>query len=391
MMEMQNPFTWGQGGQKLSPAQVAQQRQIAAALAARNSAPKDVGEGLSRVGDALLYRANMDRASKAEDEGRAVREALMAKLTAGDPSQADLIGAMGNDWVQADPGSSAVVQTLLGQEMKRNDPGYQMDLEKSRLELDALRNPSSKPGYRSMTAEEKSLYGVPADAPAQIGPDGKVDIISGGGVNVDVNNMGNIPAGYKVDYDEAGNPVSMSPIPGSPDDVKAKDAAAAAEAGQGTKATYGNIVVEDIGRAVDRIKADPTMTTGMFGSLLANWAGSEAHSVSKLLDTVKANAGFDRLQAMREASPTGGALGAVTERELSLLQSAIGNLEQSQNADDLVFNLKRVQQIYDEIVNGPGGAPKPNIDLTGGKPPEGWSGDPELWQFMTPEERALWQ
>ena len=38
---------------------------------------------------------------------------------------------------------------------------------------------------------------------------------------------------------------------------------------------------------------------------------------------------------MRDASPTGGALGQVSERELGYLQSVLGSLEQSQTADEL--------------------------------------------------------
>ena len=55
---------------------------------------------------------------------------------------------------------------------------------------------------------------------------------------------------------------------------------------------------------------------------------------------------------MREASPTGGALGQVSERELSELQATIGNLEQSQGAEQLTFNIQRVRDKYAEIVHG---------------------------------------
>lgn len=44
-----------------------------------------------------------------------------------------------------------------------------------------------KPGYRPATPAEKAAYGIGADTPAQISPDGKVDVISGtkGGAAVD--------------------------------------------------------------------------------------------------------------------------------------------------------------------------------------------------------------
>lgn len=393
---MVSPFIWGQGGEKLSPQQVAQQRQIAAALAARNSAPKDVGEGLARVGDALLYRANMDRATQAENEGRAQVEAALAKLSSGDPTEQDLIQAMGDSWVQNDPGASAVVQSLYGREMQQNDPMYQMGLEKSKLELDALRNPKPEPGFTMLAPDEVQGLGLPPGA-YQRGPDGKISDIGGSGQTINVggnNDIGTIPPGKMVTRDENGNVTGMVDIPGGPSEAERLAAEAKAAAKDQTTDQYGNVVIDDIGRAVDKIKTDPTLTTGLFGSILSNWAGSEAHDVSKLLDTVKVNAAFDRLQQMRDGSPTGAALGSVTERELSLLQSAIGNLEQSQSSEQLVLNLKRVQEIYETIVNGPQ-ARKPEAPsvspeaMTGEKPPEGWSGDPELWQYMSPEDRAL--
>ena len=64
-----------------------------------------------------------------------------------------------------------------------------------------------------------------------------------------------------------------------------------------------------------------------------------------LFTTIKANIGFDKLQAMREASPTGGALGQVSNQELSSLQAVFGNLDQSQSEEDLKYNLKMLQRL----------------------------------------------
>jgi hypothetical protein len=60
-----------------------------------------------------------------------------------------------------------------------------------------------------------------------------------------------------------------------------------------------------------------------------------------MLDTIGANMGFEQLQAMRAASPTGGALGNVTERELELLQAVQGSLQQSQSREQFQSNLLR--------------------------------------------------
>jgi hypothetical protein len=119
----------------------------------------------------------------------------------------------------------------------------------------------------------------------------------------------------------------------------------------------GTIVTQDIDRAISKIDAGILPTTGGAGNLLASVPGTQAHDVSKLLETVKSNSGFQELAKMRAASPTGAALGSVTERELALLQSTIGNLEQSQSGDQLKDNLRRVKNTYMDIIHGEGKGP----------------------------------
>src|SRR3546814_19130626 len=89
-----------------------------------------------------------------------------------------------------------------------------------------------------------------------------------------------------------------------------------------------------------------TLPVAGFGSWASALPGTPQHDAARLVDTVKANVGFDKLQAMREASPPGGALGQVSETENRLLQSVLGNLEQSQSPEQFRRNLGRVR---DEI------------------------------------------
>ena len=118
--------------------------------------------------------------------------------------------------------------------------------------------------------------------------------------------------------------------------------------------TTGALVVNDaIARTLPMLDG---WTTGI-GSYLKYLPETDAAAVSAQLETVKANIGFDKLQAMREASPTGGALGQVSNQELTALQSVFGNLEQSQRADDLRYNLQLLQHVYNNIIHGPGNHP----------------------------------
>lgn len=90
---------------------------------------------------------------------------------------------------------------------------------------------------------------------------------------------------------------------------------------------------------------------GAVGAVMRNVPGTRAHDLQQNIATIVANIGFDKLTAMRAASPTGGALGAVTERELALLQATIASLEQSQSEDQFRENLARVELAYSRAVN----------------------------------------
>jgi hypothetical protein len=105
------------------------------------------------------------------------------------------------------------------------------------------------------------------------------------------------------------------------------------------------VVAEDIDRALSL--AD-SWTTGFTGSAMSFVPGSDAYNLKAMLDGIKANIGFDKLQEMRANSPTGGALGQVSERENTLLQSVMGSLDQSQSKDQFRRNLERLKRVLRE-------------------------------------------
>lgn len=121
-----------------------------------------------------------------------------------------------------------------------------------------------------------------------------------------------------------------------------------------------DVVTQDIDRAINTIEANPNTATGLMGSVYGKVSpGSPAGTLAGLLTTIKANTSFDKLQQMRQASPTGGSLGQVSDKENNLLQAAIGDLEQSRNPEELKYNLDRVRRTYQEIIHGPGKGGEP--------------------------------
>ena len=92
-------------------------------------------------------------------------------------------------------------------------------------------------------------------------------------------------------------------------------------------------------------------STGWGAALFDKLPGSDARQLSNAVKTIKANIGFDKLQQMREASPTGGALGQVSERELEFLQSVLANLDTLTTPEALAKNLEAVDRHYKMFLN----------------------------------------
>lgn len=82
---------------------------------------------------------------------------------------------------------------------------------------------------------------------------------------------------------------------------------------------------------------------GLGGAVMSLLPGTEATNLENTIRTVKSVLGFQELQAMRDASPTGGALGQVSEREIDFLQSAVASMDVGQDVGQLIENLKAVK------------------------------------------------
>jgi hypothetical protein len=94
-----------------------------------------------------------------------------------------------------------------------------------------------------------------------------------------------------------------------------------------------------------------------FGSDVANLIpGTPRRDIQGIIDTIGSNTAFDRLQKMRNDSPTGGALGAISERELALLQGSIASMDPGQSDAQFQANMKRIQDAYARVLKKlPGG------------------------------------
>jgi len=108
------------------------------------------------------------------------------------------------------------------------------------------------------------------------------------------------------------------------------------------------------GQDINVILADkgtlkPSNWSTGYGVALSSLPNTDARKVQNYLNTIKANIGFDKLQAMRDNSPTGGALGQVSDFENKLLQAVNGALDPAQ-ADQFVENMKEIRRLYPMVL-----------------------------------------
>ncbi len=362
-MATTQPFQWGIGGQQItSPEQAARKRAVAEALIAQSGTPgRNWAEGLADVAAALSGTVLEGRVSEAEQAGRERAGGLFADLAVNADPNSIIAALTSPDAAWASPAQTSIASALLNSGLERQDPMYQLQLQTAQAELDALRNQGTSPfnpdaptdyqNYQLGLADPayaEFLASQPSGQTINVGPQGQQFANAPFGQDYRRNPDGT------VWVDPATGLPEIVQIPNGPQAIEAAAAVSAGDKGQTQVDRYGNVVTEDISRALDLIEKDPAVTTGVIGQMLSQIGGSPANRVANLIETVESNVGFDRLQAMRESSPTGGALGSVTERELSLLTSAIGSLKQSNNADDLAYNLRRVNKIYMDIIHGPG-------------------------------------
>lgn len=390
------PFVWGGSGRRLTPEQIAQQRALAQQQMQTGMDFSPVGhwsQGLSRVAQGLLGGLEMRELAEQEAQNAEENRRVIGTLLGGEPSaeptsRDNLISSVSE--ILAEQGIESALPAAAQGSAAPAAQGINPAI------IEALTSPSTDPMTRQIAlqmwqqqnatqepldiinAGDGALYDPNTgqwitaprygeqDLPSSVreyeyarsqGYPGsyqqfQTDLRRAGAITVDARQMGTIPPGYRANYDAQGRVVSLEPIPGSPAATELQQASTSREAKEEQAQTWNRIVNQEIGRALEIIDNSGLPTTGAIGNLLSGVGGTGARDLRGLLDTIRANAGFDRLQQMRDASPTGGALGAVSERELAFLQSTIGNLEQSQSTEQLKFNLRRLQRIYENMLNG---------------------------------------
>lgn len=298
------------------------------------------------------------------------------------------------------------------------------DTKRASVVFDARkRNPQSN--YKILTDADKSRLGLsPATQYQQEvrgdGTLGKIERIAG----AEMPQFGTIPQDHYLKISTGPNgeqKYSMEVIPGSPTaDKQAKELQASKNkiANVGSKTNFVTSAIDDALKLVD----DPDnwaagragKTIEVLGSLSGGILSAETAQdlLVKKVGVIRANIGFDRLQLMREESPTGGALGQVAIQELYALQNSLDTLDTSVSKPELRKSLVKIKDEYErratqvannytddqllragaghliayrtgEFVNGEF-VPFPTFDL-GSLPQE----VQDNWEFMNDDEKKL--
>lgn len=288
-----------------------------------------------------------------------------------------LAEGMADPWIRQQGGP--VIEALMQQQMRQSDPMYQAQLQNQQLQNQALMNPAApKPVYEGGqwwdigSGQPQALTeAVPDQTSAMqnyeyligqgMDPASAVERAFGGGVNVAVNNRTDpAPAtGYRNVYDEAGNLISQEPIPGGPAALEMEAAAAAREGMQGLTARQLNPTIDDITTARD-LAENGIGTTGMFSGMIQRipGVGQDSVDMAATIDAIGSGISLESLNQMRQNSPTGGALGNVSDKQSALLSEAFGSLRQSMSKDQFLYNLARVENTLNDIVHGEGNGPE---------------------------------
>lgn len=236
--------------------------------------------------------------------------------------------------------------------------------------------------FEMLSRDEASRLGLPASTAYQRDSStGKITAVGSGGVTVNMPpQIGTIPQDYRMVYDESGRPSHMEVLPGSKSAAELQSKGAKEAAAAESVVKYGTVTVEEIGKLKAAIKKQKAIdpVTGITGAVAAQVPGSMRKTAEGMVDTIRANIGFDRLNQMRMESPTGGALGNITEQELKFLQSTLGSINLDQKDSAILANLTRLEKVYEQIMKkaaaypnaaqyGFGGSAPSNTVNVGGK------------------------
>lgn len=269
-------------------------------------------------------------------EGDAALQGLFATLT-----------AMGRPVKRGESrvlGATELGRQVYGQELDR---ATNAQLAQAKMLQALAKNKTDQ--FRPLTAAEKQAMGISEFQPAQVNlTTGKIDTFGGG-----LNYQGTLEPGTELFRTAAGG-VGVRPIQGSEGAREQTKEATAEQMALVGKNTSYNRVLDLTGEIAELLNQGEGEigVTGITGKIVGALGipSTDRLSLEKKYTTLRANIGFDRLQQMREESPTGGALGQVAVQELDALQSSLDSLDPNLKPEEQMASLRDVQRHYENVL-----------------------------------------
>lgn len=220
-----------------------------------------------------------------------------------------------------------------------------------------------------VSGEQAAEYGLDPTGSYNItaGPNGvSASRIGGGGTNVTVD-MGGEPGRYLY-AEDAGLPKGWrfdtqsqqaEMIPGGPAAVEAAQIEEKAAAAQGQTRHKLGTTLSSLALNINEIEDGGLPVTGAGGDLRRTWAGrlltgSDAVDFGNRTNQVTDAAALDEISRMRQNSPTGGAVGALTDGERVAIGNAVTALNNSTSAEEYTRAAKEFRTLVLDLSYGSG-------------------------------------
>lgn len=145
---------------------------------------------------------------------------------------------------------------------------------------------------------------------------------------------------------------AMAPISGSEVDyAREADAAKAREKAE-IQGTAAQTVWEDIELAGEILDEWGHLATGIAGPISSWLPLTPANRLKQRIESIQGNVAVDQLLKIKAS---GAGLGHIPQAQLEMLASLLGKLNTELSPEDLRYNLRRIQEIYADIVKKNGG------------------------------------
>jgi len=267
-------------------------------------------------------------------------------------------------FLRGDVGDGGLLSRI-GAAMSASDGRHPAQLEQMALEQQTAQQQKEKANARFL--EAMKVPGIDTETALQYAQTGDYQVLAGldpaafqqaaaRGDTTPYQSAGDIVPGndgkyYKPILDPRTGATTFQEVQGGPGGfMPTKDERAVMEADRkaADRLASGSMKADNAISTLDEIMGDANFwTTGFAGDLLSGVGGTGARDMRAKIETIQAGLSFDELQKMREMSPTGGALGAVSDRELRLLGATVQSLDQAQSPEQFRDHAMKIKAHYE--------------------------------------------